>query len=398
MSEKSKQALKILVLPVIALLIGTAIYLQPHSDIADGMKLSGVRLTQIGRFSQPVFVTQPQGESHKLFVVEQSGKVVVLIDGRQQKEPFLDISSLVSCCGERGLLGLAFDPDYSHNRLLYVYYTNRSGDTRVVEYQRSQSNPNKVEPSSARLVLAQEQPQPNHNGGNILFGPDGFLYIGLGDGGGRDDQHGAFGNAQNRNSLLGKILRISPHRLGSLAYQVPSTNPWFGQAGVRTEVWSYGLRNPWRFSFDRKTGGLVIGDVGQDHIEEVNWSPAPVRGKGANYGWRVYEGTQLYSRGESAPRAVAPVAQYSHSDGNCSITGGYVIRDSRISSLYGKYLFGDFCSGRLWSAGLKVGKLAASTKMLPFKVSGLSSFGEDEGGRVYLMSLSTGVVYRLDPS
>lgn len=355
---------------------------------------------RIAKVTQPVALAQPRGESGRLFIVQSNGLVRLIIGGRLQARPFLDVRSRISCCGEQGLLGLAFDPQYRRNGLLYVSYTDRSGNSRIIEYRRSASDANRADPRSARTVLGQAQPEGNHNGGNIVFGPDGLLYFGLGDGGGQGDQHGALGNAQNLGTLLGKIIRINPHRSGSRQYTVPADNPFVGRLGARPEIWSYGLRNPWRFSFDRGGGGLVIGDVGQNSIEEVDWAPAPGYGRGANYGWRPFEGTSVHAPGESAPGAIPPVAQYPHgAGGECSVTGGYVVRDPRLAGLAGRYLFGDFCSGRIWSAELRAGSLAATVSSpLPFTIGGLSSFGEDQAGRIYAMSYISGSVYRLDPN
>ena len=342
-------------------------------------------------------VAQPKGDTSRLFVVEHAGRIILLKNGKPLSTPFLDISKLVSCCGEQGLLGLAFAPDYSASGRFYVDYTDVHGDTRVAEYRRSPSNANVADAATARIVLAQPQPQPNHNGGNISFGPDQLLYIGLGDGGAGNDPHGPIGNGQNLDTLLGKILRINPLKSGSDPYTVPASNPFVGQAGARPEIWAWGLRNPWRFSFDRKTGGLAIGDVGQNQIEEIDWSPAPQSGRGVNYGWRPFEGTRVNFPGETAVGAVPPVIQYSHGANGCSVTGGYVIRDQRLASLAGRYLYGDFCSGKLWTANLRAGRLAATVRgTLPFKVPLLASFGEGSDGRIYIVSLG-GRVSRLDP-
>lgn len=359
---------------------------------------SQVKLTRIGTFDGPVAVVQPPGDRQRLLVVEHTGSVRVLVGGHRLAKPFLNISSLVSCCGERGLLGLAFAPDYATSRRFYVDYTNSAGDTRVVEYRRSARSANTADPTTARTVLAQEQPQANHNGGNLAFGPDGKLYIGFGDGGAGDDPHGLLGNGQNLNTLLGKILRINPLQSGAQAYTVPADNPFVGRSDTRPEIWSYGLRNPWRFSFDRKTGGLAIGDVGQDNIEEIDWSAAPTRGRGLNFGWRPWEGTRANFPSESAAGAVFPVAQYAHGSGLCSVTGGYVIRDPRLKALQGRYIYADFCSNSLFTLGLKEGRLAAhSYGPLRSGVRLVSSFGEDLSGRIYVTQLD-GAVYRIDPS
>ena len=234
----------------------------------------------------------------------------------------------------------------------------------------------------------------NHNGGLLLFGPDGLMYVGTGDGGGGGDQHGPRGNAQNLGSLLGKILRIDPRAGGGRPYQVPDQNPFVGRAGARGEVYSYGLRNPWRFSFDRRNGDLTIGDVGQNAFEEIDFVRRGA-GRGANFGWRPFEGRSRYAPGESAPGAIPPVIVRSHANGNCSITGGVIVRDRALAGLYGRYVFGDFCKGRVESARLSPGR-ARGVRRTSLQVDSLSSFGEDDQGRVYAMSLD-GPVYRIVP-
>lgn len=359
--------------------------------------LTGPHLRTLGTFSAPVFLTQPKEDTSRLFVVELGGRIRVVKQGRILSKPFLDVSSRVSCCGERGLLGLAFAPDYRTSGRFYINYTDKAGDTRVVEYRRSRSSSDLADPVSARVVLTQGQPEPNHNGGMLAFGPDGQLYIGLGDGGGANDQHGQVGNAQNIGTLLGKILRIDPRPSGAAPYSVPDGNPFVSTPGARPEIWAFGLRNPWRFSFDRRTGGLAIGDVGQNAVEEINWAPGPDAAKGVNFGWRPWEGTRVNFPAEQAIDAVPPVAQYTHGSDGCSVTGGYVIRDPRLPRLAGRYLYGDFCSGKVWTAGLRTGRLAAvGYGAMPFTFAALSSFGEDASGRIYLVSLR-GRVARLDP-
>ena len=353
----------------------------------------GVRLVGIGTFDTPVYVTAPPGDNRRVFVVEQGGTIRVIVGGKRRSRPFLDIRSRVTSGGEQGLLSMAFAPDYARTRRFYVNYTDRSGDQRVVEYRRSRASSDRAHRGTARLVLRYRQPEANHNGGLVTFGPDRMLYIGTGDGGGANDQHGARGNAQNLDSLLGKLLRIDPRRSGRRAYRVPSGTPFADRSGARAEIYSYGLRNPWRFSFDRRTGDLTIADVGQSAVEEVNFARKG-RARGANYGWRPFEGTQR-NFDEPAPNAVDPVLELAHDDGNCSITGGYVVRDPRLPALAGRYVYGDFCVGRLRSAKLSAGS-AEGDRVIPGlrKVDQLSSFGEDARGRVYVTSLS-GPVYRL---
>jgi glucose/arabinose dehydrogenase len=352
----------------------------------------GVRLEKLGDFDQPLYVTQPPGDRHHLFVVEQTGRVEVLTDGTQEDQPFLDLSDQVSCCGEQGLLSIAFAPDYEKSGLVYADFTDRAGDTRIVEYQRSSSNPLTVDPASARAVLRVDQPFPNHNGGLVLFGPDDLLYVGLGDGGSEDDPDR---RGQDLGTLLGKILRIDPRPSDGHPYSVPPSNPFVDGAGARPEIYSYGLRNPWRFSFDRMTGALAIGDVGQNDWEEVDLVSRGA-GSGANFGWSAFEGFARFNDDQSAPHAIPPVLVYSHDEGGCSITGGYVVRDRSLTSLYGRYLYGDFCLGDLRSFPAVPGRRATDDRALGLNVPSLSSFGEDGAGHIYATSLD-GPVYRLAP-
>jgi glucose/arabinose dehydrogenase len=352
----------------------------------------GVRLVRVGTFDQPLYVTAPPGDRERVFVVEKGGRIMVVRSGEKLARPFLDLRGRVSTGSEQGLLSMAFSPGYARTERFYVYFTDPGGDTRVVEYRRASADV--ADPGSARQVLFQAQPEPNHNGGLVLFGPDDLLYVGLGDGGGGGDQHGPRGNAQNLGTLLGKILRIDPRPSGGRPYRIPASNPFAGRAGARGEVYAYGLRNPWRFSFDRRTGDLSIGDVGQNEFEEIDFVRRG-RGRGANFGWRPFEGRARYTPGESAPGHVRPVIVRKHSDGNCSITGGVVVRDRRLAGLRGRYVFGDYCKGRIESARLSSGR-ARGVRRTSLKVSSLSSFGEDAQGRVYVTSLD-GPVYRIDP-
>jgi glucose/arabinose dehydrogenase len=349
-----------------------------------------VALQRIGTFDAPLYVTAPPGDTHRLFVVQQGGAIKVVRDGKVLATPFLDLKDKITSGGERGLLSMAFAPDYASSGLFYVDYTDTHGDSRIVEYKRRSADV--ADPASARQVLFQAQPEPNHNGGLVLFGPDKLLYVGFGDGGGGGDRHGAHGNAQSLGTLLGKILRIDPRADGSHPYSVPASNPFVGRAGARGEIYAYGLRNPWRFSFDSANGDLAIGDVGQDAIEEVDFMRAG-RARGANFGWRVYEGNARYTPGESAPGAIKPVITERHSAGNCSVIGGIVVRDPALKAWTGRYVFGDECRGVLQTARLVQGHTTAP-KDTGLHVDGLSSFGEDAAGHVYTTSLS-GPVYRL---
>jgi glucose/arabinose dehydrogenase len=350
----------------------------------------GVRLVKIGDFSSPLYVTAPPGDNRRIFVVEQEGRIAIVRGGKRLPQPFLDIRSKVTAGGEQGLLSMAFAPDYAQSGVFYVYYTERSGQEAIWEYRRASDD--RADPGSARLVLRMADPEPNHNGGLMLFGADGLMYVGTGDGGGGDDQHGTRGNAQSLGSLLGKILRIDPRPSGGRPYTVPSSNPFVGRSGARPEVYAYGLRNPWRFSFDRSTGDLSIADVGQDAVEEVDFVRKD-RGRGANFGWRPWEGRSR-NFDESASGAIFPVITHQHSDGFCSITGGYVVRDRGVPGLYGRYVYGDYCEGRIRAATLRAGRRTTGKVLSLPKVGGLSSFGEDAAGRVYATSLN-GPVYRI---
>ena len=352
----------------------------------------GVRLVKVGDFSSPLYVTAPPGDEERIFVVEQGGQVWVVQNGRRLPESFLDVSERIDSGGERGLLSLAFAPDYERTGRFYVFYTATDGTLTVVEYVRA--SPQRADPASARTLLVQDHPVANHNGGLLLFGPDDLLYVGMGDGGGGGDQHGPRGNGQSLGTVLGKILRIDPRQAGGRPYRIPASNPFVGRQGARGEIYAYGLRNPWRFSFDRRTGDLTIGDVGQEEVEEIDFVHKG-RGRGANFGWRVFEGSRRYTPGESAPGAVRPVIDRLHADGWCSITGGVVVRDRGLPGLAGRYVFGDICEGSVWSSRLGPGK-ARAVRDTRLAVPGISSFGEDAHGRVYVTSIE-GPVYRLAP-
>ena len=358
----------------------------------------GVRLQKIGDFDQPVYVTQPPGDDRDLFVVEKTGRVQVVRDGQRAPKPFLDLSGQVSTGSEQGLLSLAFAPDYESSGLVYVDYTDTAGDTRVVEYRRSESDPLVADPRSAREVLAVDQPYENHNGGLLVFGPgqaperseaSGLLYVGLGDGGSADDPDR---NGQDLSTLLGKILRIDPRASGGRPYSIPDSNPFVGRSGARPEIYSYGLRNPWRFSFDLRAGDLWIGDVGQNAFEEIDGVKRG-EGSGANFGWSAFEGYERFNEDQEAPGHVPPLLTYPLG-GNCAVTGGYVVRDESLRSLYGRYLYGDFCAGQLRSFTATPGRRAGDDRALGLEVPSLSSFGQDNAGHLYATSLQ-GPVYRL---
>jgi glucose/arabinose dehydrogenase len=354
----------------------------------------GISLSTVASgFSSPVLVTNAGDGSGRLFVVEQGGRIKIVKGGSVLSTPFLDIHTGISTGGERGLLGLAFHPNFKTNHRIYVNFTNPSGDTAINEY-RVTSNPDRVSTTTARRIITIDQPYANHNGGNLAFGPDGYLYIGMGDGGSGGDP----GNrAQNVNSLLGKMLRININGTsGSRQYRIPSSNPWVGRTG-RDEIWARGLRNPWRWSFDRTTGYLWIGDVGQARYEEIDRSTKGTHGAGwgVNYGWRVMEGRHCYvpSSGCNTSGKTLPLVEYSH-DYGCSVTGGFVYRGSAYPMLRGGYFFADYCSGAIWTVSAVATSPARRTFLLDTNMN-ISSFGESQSGELYLVDHSGGGVYRV---
>ncbi len=343
----------------------------------------------VGGLDRPLGLEAAGDGSGRLFVLEQRGRIRIVAGGSLRAEPFLDITDRVGCCGEQGLLGLAFHPRYAENGLFFVNYTERGGDTVISRFSVS-ADPDRADAGSELEVLSYEQPFANHNGGQLAFGPDGYLYVGSGDGGGAGDP----GNrAQDLGSLLGKILRLDVE--GS-PYAIPSDNPFASDPQARPEIWAYGLRNPWRFSFDRSTGDLYIGDVGQAAREEIDFQPA-ASGGGENYGWRRMEGSLCFDppSGCNDGTLVLPVAEYGHDEG-CSVTGGYVARGAGAAGLLGLYLYGDFCSGRLW--GLARGGGVWESELLAETGLAISSFGEDEEGELYVVHYAPGdgAVYRLE--
>jgi glucose/arabinose dehydrogenase len=344
-----------------------------------------VRLEKVGDFDQPVWVTQPPG-SDDLYVVEREGAVRI-VRGGGGVSTALDITDQVTADGEeQGLLSVAFPPDFQKSHLVYAYYTGNDQDQHVVSF--TVAGDGTFEPGSERELLHMADFASNHNGGLLLFGPDGQLYIGTGDGGIADDPRR---NGQNLDSLLGKILRIDPSA-EQRPYGIPSDNPFVDRQGARPEVCNYGLRNPWRFSFDRDTGSLLIGDVGQNTQEEVDYVPAD-RVCGNNFGWSAFEGTNRLNQDQTAPNEVPPILTYEHSDGGCSVTGGYVVRDRSLPALFGRYVYGDFCIGDLRSFKPATPQ-ARDDRSLGLNVPSLSSFGQDNEGHIYAVSLE-GPVYRL---
>lgn len=333
-------------------------------------------------FDSPVDIQFPDDGSGRMFVLEQVGRIRVVENGQLLETPFLDITGRVRSTGnEQGLLGLAFHPNFKDNPYFYVNYTDNNGDTVIARFQAAG---NTADPNSEKILLQVDQPFANHNGGEMIFGPDGYLYLGLGDGGSQGDPNG---NGQNKDVLLAKILRIDVDR--GDPYAIPNDNP-FVNGGGRPEVWAYGLRNPWRFSFDRATGDLYIADVGQDTWEEIN--VAAPNAPGLNYGWKFYEGLHPYAGQPPAGISITmPVAEYSHAEGGCAVTGGYVYRGA-MPEWQGIYLYGDFCSGKVW--GLIRSQGGWQSQILFETGFNITSFGQDPSGEIYLADRG-GAIYRL---
>ncbi|WP_240550117.1 PQQ-dependent sugar dehydrogenase [Candidatus Roseilinea sp. NK_OTU-006] len=337
---------------------------------------------------KPTYLTHAGDGSGALYITEQPGRVRVWRDGQLLPTPFLDLTDRVGNRGsEQGLLSIAFSPDFEQSRRFFVNYTDNGGDT-VISGFIANADGLTADPSSEWVVMRIEQPYANHNGGQIQFGPDGMLYIGMGDGGAAGDPQNF---AQNMRSLLGKMLRIDVSRSSpAQPYRVPADNPSVGD-GARPEIWAFGLRNPWRFSFDRATGDLFIADVGQNAFEEINFQPAGQGGQ--NYGWKFREGLALYAGDPGTLALTDPIHQYAHREGGCSVTGGYVYRGSALPSLVGAYIYGDFCSGRIWTLRPN-GNGAWQNDVLFSTPYNISSFGEDEAGELYVLD-HNGAVYKL---
>jgi glucose/arabinose dehydrogenase len=402
----------------IVMLLGLAVMAsKPNTRAALSTAWPTIQLKTVASgFQRPIFIGNAGDTSGRLFVVEQAGLIRILhSNGSIEPAPFLDITDRVRSPAngggsEQGLLSVAFPPEYTQKGYFYVYYTRQDGNNQVARFHLT-GDPNRADPASEQQILLLEHPgYQNHNGGQLAFGSDGYLYIGTGDGGGGGDPNQ---NAQNPASLLGKILRIDVEYTPSIttpyseflpciqngqgqgqvsaAYRIPPDNPFVHQAGYRGEIWAMGMRNPWRFSFDRQTHGLWIGDVGQDIYEEVDFQPAASSG-GENYGWNVMEGNHCYNAPTCNINGMTPpIAEYDHSQG-CSITGGYIYRGKDYPALQGIYLYADYCSGTVW--GLQNNGGWQSQKLLE---SGLrvSSFGESEGGELYIEDLASGVIYQV---
>jgi glucose/arabinose dehydrogenase len=339
--------------------------------------------------SSPVFLTAPTGDVGRLFIVEQGGLIRILnsLDGTPRATPFLDVAGLIVTGGEQGLLGMAFDPNYAGNGRFYIYYTNTAGDIVIARYGVSSNSDIANAGAQAILKTIAHPTNQNHNGGMLAFGPDGCLYAGIGDGGGRGDPNG---NAQNTNSLLGKILRLDPETGSACG----TDNPFANGTGGAPEVWSFGLRNPWRFSFDRSTGVLYIGDVGQDQREEVDAVVGPNAGQGVNFGWNIMEGFACFNppSGCNSSGLTPPILDYSHDAGACSVTGGYVYRGTLNPAVNGSYFYADYCAGFVRSFQLQGGRPSSQNTWPLLSPGGqITSFGEDARGELYILTQTGGL-------
>jgi glucose/arabinose dehydrogenase len=361
---------------------------------------AAITLTQVADgFANPLFLTNAGDGSGRLFVLEQAGRIWIIQGGARLEAPFADFSGIVSQdilygYSERGLLGLAFHPNYAENGLVFVNYTDRDGTTQLARYRASTDDPNALDMSSGEILLTIPQPYRNHNGGHLEFGPDGYLYMSVGDGGAAGDPLLA---GQDLSNILGKIIRLDVDRVdGDRLYSIPADNPFVNTPNAVPEIWAYGVRNVWRFSFDRATGDAYIADVGQNVWEEVNFLPADAA-PGANFGWNVYEASAPYTGAPAPADMVYPIAEYPHRDGDCSITGGYVYRGQAVGELAGVYLFGDYCTGRTW-ATYRDSSGAWQTNVFANLGFSISSFGQDEAGELYIVDYGDGRVFRIDPA
>ncbi|MBI5665724.1 MAG: PQQ-dependent sugar dehydrogenase [Nitrospirae bacterium] len=360
---------------------------RPFPEIAIAVSASG--------FSQPIHITHAGDGSGRTFIVEKAGRIKIIKNGAVLQTPFLDISqTVVSAGSEQGLFSIAFPPGYAAKGYFYVAYTAPSavpnGATVVARY-RITADPDIADPASGQIIISVDQPFANHNGGQVAFGPDGFLYVSLGDGGSGGDP---FNNGQNLSVLLGKLLRLDVEANPAAAgYSTPASNPFVNTSGARGEIWAYGLRNPWRFSFDRLTGDLFIGDVGQATIEEIDFQTSASKG-GENYGWNIMEGSACFQSAScNRTGLVLPVAEYDHAAGDCSVTGGMVYRGAEFNAMKGIYFFGDFCTGKI-RAIKKNGTTFESSMLLDTNIS-ITTFGEDEAGELYVADFIAGDVYRI---
>jgi glucose/arabinose dehydrogenase len=362
-----------------------------------------VTLNRIARLREPVYLTQPPGQNSQLYVVQKRGAVRIIAGDHLLARPFLDIRRLVKHNGpggDPGMAAIAFPPDYARTGRFYVSYNDLNDNLQVDEFRRSADNPQVADPSTRRPILTIAEPTVAHHGGLIVFGPDGYLYMGTGDGGPAGDPAG---NAQNLNLLLGKLLRIDPTPSGGRPYTIPPDNPFVGRPG-RDEIWAYGLRNPRRFSFDRRTKTLAIGDVGNNRYEEIDYLPI-ARSRGANFGWPAFEGFAPFRGGIPKRETLLPVLAYPHHPG-CAVTGGYLVRDPRLARIRGReivgdYMFADYCTGKLYGFRPRLGRRAGKQRSFRFNIRYLSSLGEDNAGQIYVLTErglkqgSKGSVYEL---
>ncbi|MFF7802733.1 PQQ-dependent sugar dehydrogenase [Streptomyces olivaceus] len=362
-------------------LVGSLAVATATAEPANREGAAQIALTEVASATNPT--AGAAGPGGTVWIAERAGTVRVLSDGGLG-EPVLDISDETTTDGERGLLGLAFDPDLAH---LYISFTDLEGTSTIDEFAVQDGT---VQQDTRRTVLTQEQPETNHNGGDIKFGPDGYLYVAFGDGGGGGDPDG---NGQKLDTLLGKLLRIDPQ--GGDPYAIPEDNPFAGDPDARGEIWSYGLRNPWRFSFDAGSGDLLIGDVGQSEWEEIDWAPADSKG-GENYGWSQMEGTHPFRGGTEPDNHVSPVHEYDRTGLGCSVTGGYVYRGDAVEDLVGQYVYSDYCDGTLRSLEIENGAVTAENDL---GVNGgeVVSFAQDADGELYVLAIG-GTVSRVDPA
>lgn len=358
---------------------------------AVALKAPEIKLSLIATgLTAPTGITAtPNAADKRLFALEQAGVIqIITSEGTLEAKPFLDIKNRVLTGGEMGLLGLTFHPEYKKNGYFYVNYIDKEQNTVIARYKIS-ANANEADPESEKVLFKVKQPYSNHNGGDLAFGPDGFLYASLGDGGSAGDPEN---RAQDKGNFLGKILRLDVDK--GDPYEIPTSNPFVDEAGTKPEIWALGLRNPWRISFDKQTGDLYIADVGQGTIEEIDVQKASSKG-GENYGWRCYEGNNAFNTDEclTAKDYVAPVAEYNHEDGRCSVTGGYVYRGKSYPALAGKYFYGDYCNGQLFYLSQKDGEWTQTmATKTPYSIS---AFGQGSDGELYLADFKTGSVYKL---
>lgn len=382
-----RQWLIIIITIIVGIVVGQAIFNVVRSFILrPGSTAENFQLVEVASgLTRPLYAAHAGDNSGRLFIVEQDGLIRILKDGQLNASPFLDVTHLVNRDGsEQGLLGLAFHPQFSENGQFFVNYTALDGDTVIARYTVSSTDADLADASSASIILTVDDPYANHNAGQLAFGPDGYLYIGMGDGGSANDPQG---NGQNPQAILGKMLRLDVD--SEQPYSIPADNPFVSDSRFLPEIWAWGLRNPWRYSFDRATGDLYIADVGQNQWEEINFQPAGEGGQ--NYGWNAFEAAHAFGQASSTPEnPTMPIAEYSHSDG-CSVTGGYVYRGADLPAMQGMYMFADFCSGTLWGTQRNASN-EWETRVLLNTGRVVSSFGEDEKGELYLIDYSGSIL------